>query len=284
MKPRSVIAKPSRPLVHYHGGKWRLAPWIVSQMPEHRVYVEPFGGGASVLLHKSRSHAEIYNDLDGEVVNLFRVARDRGAELRQRLVLTPFSRAEFQRSYEESDDPIEQARRTIIRSFQGVGSGAATGRKTGFRANSNGSNTTGANDWRHYPEALAAIIERLRGVVIEQRPACEVMKRQDSRGALHYVDPPYVHSTRMPKGRGSGKPKVYRFEMSDEEHRELADVLHRLKGGVILSGYHCPLYDELYGGWRRVEKSSRVDGGGLRTEVLWLRNVPDTTPDLFLER
>ena len=130
---------PTRPALRYHGGKWRLAPWLLTLMPPHRVYTEPFGGGASVLLRKPRAYGEIYNDLDGEVVNVFRMLRDRGAELQRLLELTPFARAEFRQAYEPcGDDPIEQARRTIARSFMGFGS-SATGENSGFRASSSSS-------------------------------------------------------------------------------------------------------------------------------------------------
>ena len=101
-----MIEAPTRPILRWHGGKWILAPWIISHFPAHKCYVEPFGGAASVLLRKARSYAEVYNDLDGEVVNLFRVAREHGAELRQRLHLTPFSRLDFAESYEPSKDPF----------------------------------------------------------------------------------------------------------------------------------------------------------------------------------
>ncbi len=115
---------PSRPLVRYHGSKWRLAPWIVGFIPEHTSYVEPYGGGGSVLLRKWRSDIEIYNDLDGEMVNLMKVVRDRGADLCRVLAGTPYSRDEFELSYRECDDEVERARRTIVRSFMGFGSGA----------------------------------------------------------------------------------------------------------------------------------------------------------------
>lgn len=137
--------RPRRPILRYHGGKWLLAEWIISNFPPHRVYVEPFGGAASVLLQKRRTYAEIYNDLDGEVVNLFRVVRDDGLRLRQMLELTPFARDEFKLSYETSDDPIEQARRTVVRSFMGFGSNSHN-KLTGFRSNSNRSGTTPAHD------------------------------------------------------------------------------------------------------------------------------------------
>lgn len=262
-----AIAEPlTRPLVRYHGGKWMLAPWIISHFPAHRCYVEPFGGGGSVLLRKERSYAEVYNDLDAEIVNLFRVARDHGEELKRKLELTPFSRVDFRESYALSDDPIEQARRTVSRAFMGFGSNAHN-KNTGFRSNSNRSGTTPAHDWRNYPEAFGAIIERLRGVVIENRDAAEVMASHDETTTLHYVDPPYV-----PETRNAGDD--YRHEMTDDDHRALATKLEQLQGMVIVSGYPSPLYDEIYAGWRRVERRHLADGARERTEVLWLRNVP----------
>lgn len=256
----------TRPLLRYHGGKWRLAAWILHYFPMHRVYVEPFGGGASLLLQKHRSHAEVYNDLDGEVVNLFRVARDRGAELARAVELTPFSRDEFAASYLPAECPVEQARRTVIRSFMGFGSAGASGQSTGFRANSNRSHATPAHDWRNYPEALRLVIERLQGVVIENRDAQACMLAHDSPSTLHYVDPPYVHSTRALRTRAPS----YRHEMSDDDHRSLLTALCKLQGMVIVSGYRCDLYDELFGGWRRVDKAAMADGARARVESLWL--------------
>lgn len=256
-----------RPLVRYHGGKWKLAPWIISHLPRHRVYVESFGGGASVLLRKPRSYAEIYNDLDGEIVNLFRMARDHGAELVRACELTPFARDEFAHAYESSADPLEQARRTLIRAFMGFGSAAASAaQRTGFRANSNRSGTTPAHDWKNYPAHLHRVIDRLRGVVIENRCALDVMRAHDCEEALHYVDPPYVHSTRALRTRAP----AYRHEMTDADHEALASSLIGLRGMVVLSGYRCGLYDRLYATWHRVDVAAHADGAKARVESLWL--------------
>lgn len=274
---------PHRPVLRYHGGKWKLAPWIISNFPEHRVYVEAFGGAASVLLRKARSYAEIYNDLDGEIVNLFRVMRDpaQARELVRLIALTPFARREFEESYIADGDPIEQARRTVVRSFMGFGSAAASGQDTGFRGDSNRSGTTPAHDWRNLPASLECAIERLRGVVIEHRPAASVICQYDGRDTLHYIDPPYPHSTRSGKKRPGNS--CYRFEMSDDEHRELAGVLHNLHGMVVISGYACPLYDEeLYSDWRRIERQAHADGARDRVEVLWLSpNIAGVSVPLF---
>ena len=254
-----------RPIVRYHGGKWMLAPWIVSFFPTHRVYVEPFGGGGSVLLRKPRSYAEVYNDLDGEIVNLFRVARDRGEELRRALELTPYAREEFVLSYTPSEEPVEQARRTVIRAFMGFGSNSHN-RATGFRSNSNRSGTTPAQDWRHYPDQFGAIIERLRGVVIENRDALDVIRTHDSPAALHYVDPPY-----LPETRDAGTD--YRHEMTVEDHIRLGEALRSLKGAVVVSGYPSALYNDIFRGWVRVERGAFADGAAQRTEVLWMKGV-----------
>lgn len=257
-----MTATPTRPILRYHGGKWRLSPWIIQHMPKHRVYTETFGGAASVLLRKPRSYAEIYNDMDHDIVNLFRVAREDGQSLVQALRLTPFSRDEFNGSYEISGDPLEMARRTIIRSFMGFGSNSHI-RVNGFRSNSNRSGTTPAHDWATYPGCLSILIERLKGVCIENRDAAEIIIQHDYKEAFHYVDPPYVAVT-----RDSGRD--YRFEMTDEDHRSLAKTLLSCDGKVCLSGYHSALYDELYGDWRRVERKAHADGARDRVEVLWM--------------
>ncbi|MBA4707533.1 DNA adenine methylase [Aquitalea aquatica] len=267
------MSQVTRPALRYHGGKFRLAPWLMQFFPAHRVYVEPFGGGASVLLRKDRAHAEVYNDLDGEVVNLFRVIREHGELLVGQVALTPFSRSEFQQAYEPSDDPIEQARRTLIRSYMGFGSAGASGQSTGFRANSNRTHKTPAHDWAGFPDALASIVDRFRGVVIENRDAMACMRQHDAKTTLHYVDPPYVHSTRNLRTRSP----AYKHEMSDDDHRALARGLHTLRGMVVLSGYPCDLYDqELFPGWERHECKALADGAKERTEVVWLNPACST--------
>lgn len=245
---------PSRPALRWHGGKWMLAPWIITHFPrDHKAYVEPFGGAASVLLRKARSYAEVWNDLDDEVVNFFSVLRKPAlsARLMAELELTPFSRVEFNASYEPSGDPVERARRLAIRSHMGFGSDGACGSyRTGFRANSNRSGTTPAHDWANFPAALKQTAERFRGVIIERRDALAVMAAHDGADTLHYCDPPYLHATRSRKNRqrGGGALAVYNHEMSDDDHVRMLDALKELAGMVVLSGYPSPIYDERLGG------------------------------------
>lgn len=276
MNELATIAAPTRPVLRWHGGKWKLAPWIIGHFPPHRCYVEPFGGAASVLLRKPRAYAEVYNDLDDWAVNLFRVLRDdeSAIRLRDHLRLTPFSRTEFDecgRFLGAADgDPVELARRLVVRSFMGFGSNAHNGRSTGFRANSNRSGTTPAADWRNYPDALPALIERLRGVVVENRDAAEVMRQHDGPETLHYVDPPYMHETRAQGNKYDLKYRAYRHELSDDDHAALLVAIKELEGMVVLSGYPAPLYERELATWRRVEIEAHADGARPRTEVLWI--------------
>lgn len=261
--------KAIRPIVRYHGGKWKLAEWIISHFPPHRVYVEPFGGGGSVLMRKPRSYAEVYNDLDGEMVNVFRVIRDNRRKLMRELMATPFARDEYRAAFEVCDDPLEMARRTIIRSFMGFGSNAINRAvKSGFRSNSNRSGTTPAHDWVNYPKSLRAAERRLRAVVIENKDAVELMRQHDGPQTLFYLDPPYVHSS-----RALDVMHGYAHEMTDEQHEQLAAAFGEIEGMIVLSGYHSPLYDRLYAAWERVEVDALADGAAPRVEVLWFNDA-----------
>lgn len=266
------VKRKARPALRYMGGKWRDAPWIIEHFAPHKTYVEPFGGGASVLLRKPRSYGEVYNDLNGEVVNLFRVLRDAttAPHLVEQLRLTPFARAEFDESYEHVADPVESARRLIIRSFMGFGSAGVNCATTGFRASCTRSGTTPAHDWANYPDALLATIERMRGVVIEQQDASAVMRRHDGPETLHYCDPPYMPETRSQKKGPQGLYHSYVHEMAVSDHEALLATLRDLQGAVVLSGYHNALYDGALHDWIRSEKPSRADGARPRTEVLWI--------------
>lgn len=263
----------TRPALRYHGGKFRLAPWILTFFPEHRIYVEPFGGAASILLQKKRVNSEVYNDLDSRIVNVFRVLREpyKAAELRRRIELTPFSREEFDATYTEPLDDLDAAHKTIVRSFLGHGSDSATRScRTGFRAKCH-DRALPSIEWSTWPDSIPAFTDRLRGVVIEHRDAMEVIERYDTKETLIYADPPYLFSTRTAIQNRTRSTQGYRHEMDDDEHHRLARVLHSVKSMVVLSGYPSELYDsDLYADWQRFERKHVADGGKSRTEVVWL--------------
>lgn len=262
----------SAPVIRYHGSKFRLAPWVIEHFPPHTCYVEPFGGAGGVLMQKPRAYAEVYNDLDGDIVNLFRVLQGdhSRAALFHAVTLTPYAREEFELSWVATDDPVERARRTIIRAQMGFGSAGATKGKTGFRIDTKREYGTAQALWAEYPSSIASIGQRLTSVLIENRPAIEVMKAHDAATTLHYVDPPYMHDTRY-KGASSGR--YYRHEMDDTQHAELLSALLELEGMVVVSGYPCELYEDLLTDWQRHETSSRISAGrgtATRTECIWL--------------
>jgi DNA adenine methylase len=270
VSPQTVAARTARirrPALRYHGGKFRLAPWIISHFPAHRIYVEPFAGAASVLLCKERAVKEIYNDLDGEIVNLFRVVRDHGERLVRAIEMTPFAREEYLGSYQQTEDPVEQARRTIVRSYLGYGSDSLH-RQNGFNTRTNDHRDIMPwHSWATYPAALRAVVERFRGVVIENRDALCVMDQYDSPETLHFLDPPYLHGTRS----GAQNPRHgYQFELNNWQHEAILRFAKKLAGNVCISGYPSELYAEDLQGWRRDERESVTDRAGKCTEVLWM--------------
>lgn len=260
------------PALRYHGAKFRLAKWVMSFFPNHTCYVEPFGGAAGVLLQKPRSYAEVYNDLDRSVVNFFQVLRDpiTRARLIDAIVATPYARDEFDLAWMPSDDRIEEARRLAIRAQMGFGSAGATKGSTGFRIDTKREYGTAQQLWTTYPAAIAQAGERLSGVLIENKDAIIIMQQHDAPTTLHFIDPPYVLSTRIIQNGNRG---CYRHEMTDRDHENLLNETLKLKGFVVLSGYSTEMYNTYLQGWERYETSSRISAGrgtALRTECVWI--------------
>lgn len=260
---------PSRPPIRYHGSKWRIAPWIIAQFPEHKAYIEVFGGGAGVLLRKPRSTVEVYNDLDEQVVNFYQVLRDSKtcSELLNSIALSPFSRQEFKASYTPSADPVEAARRFAVRCYMGHGTCSVDPKDSnGFRSCDIRAGKSYAREWAGIPNAIADAAERFTGVTIECLDYRKLIPKFDDKETLFYIDPPYPMSTRAAGGKG------YVHELSDHDHRQLAWMLHGVSGKVAISGYSCDLLDGLYADWSRTEKATTANGqvGAVkRTEVLW---------------
>lgn len=259
---------PRRPAARYTGSKWRQAKWNLAHFPErHDVYVEPYGGIASVLLQKPRSPIEVYNDQYDEVVALMEMMRDRPEELIRAIQYTPFARKEWERSFEPTDDPLEKARRFYARSYMSIAGPTVPQEQNGWRRQKvlsrgkNGPMTPAAISFMRI-DHLWDITERLRGVWIECDDALAVIERYDQPETLFYIDPPYAPGTR--------KAGLYAVEMDEDDHRELAALLHSIKGMAVVSGYACPLYDELFGDWKRVDRSARINGRGRAIESLWL--------------
>lgn len=255
----------------WYGGKFSHLDWLLPLLPATKHYCEPFGGSAAVLLNRSPSPIETYNDIDGEIVNFFRVLRDQKEALIEAIGLTPFSREEFQRAIIEPTNglsDLERARRFYIRARQvrtGLAQKASSGRWAHCRLTSRAGMAGAVSRWLGSVESLPDIAQRLLRVQIENDTAINVIKRYDSTETLFYCDPPYPHESRTDN-------KAYAYEMTDDDHRQLAAVLHNVKGKVALSGYACNLLEELYGDWRCIEApvSNCHSVKKPRREVLWI--------------
>jgi len=283
------VSSLERPLLRYFGGKWQLRHWIISHLPAHRFYAEPFAGAASVLLGKEPAvKGEILNDLNGDVVNLFRVmqGRETSAELMRMLDWTPYAQAELIASREPSEDPVERARRMLVRSFMGIAGSGGRATASGFRMGNvdlsrldqEGKRTfrNCARDWRNWKDQLGVIRERLSEVMIYQRDAIEFIGLMDNPECLLYVDPPYHHDTRS----------ATRYAVEFADHAGLVARLLECKAMVVLSGYRCDAYEPLEAaGWQRIEKDYRANMSlARRTECLWKSPNCARGADLFNPR
>ena len=261
----------------WYGGKFSHLDWLLPLLPEAQHFCEPFGGSAAVLLNRRPSPVETYNDIDGEVANFFRVLRDRKNKLVDAIGLTPFSREEFESAINEPAhdvSDVERARRFYIRARQvrtGLAQKASAGRWAHCRLTSRAGMAGAVSRWLGAVEGLSLIAQRLLRVQIENDRATNVIKRYDSEDTLFYCDPPYPHDSR-------GDNNAYGYEMTDDEHRELAEVLHKVNGRVALSSYRSKLMDELYGDWRCIEAPAKIVHSvkTFRQELLWINYEPDS--------
>jgi DNA adenine methylase len=262
----------------WYGGKFSHLDWLLPLLPEATHFCEPFGGSAAVLINRKPSPVETYNDLDGEVTNFFRVLREQPDEMVRQIGLTPFSREELRIASEKKAGltELERARRFYVCARYmrtGLAQVPSEGRWAHCVLTSRAGMAGAVSRWLGAVEDLPLIAQRLLRVQIENRPALEVIERYDSPETLFYLDPPYVHDTR-------GDANAYAFEMNDKQHRELALLLHRIKGKAVLSGYDGDLYDGLFADWHKVSASAKMIHSvkQMRTEVVWLNFEPPAIP------
>lgn len=271
--PKALARKrrKKRIVLGWYGGKFNHLNWLLPQLPEAHHYCEPFSGSAAVLLNREPSPVETYNDIDGDVVNFFKVLRDFPEEIARAIALTPFSREEFFIAINGSNlgiPRLERARRFYVRARQartGLAQTATLGRWANCKNTSRAGMSGVVSRWLGGVDGLAEIGERLARVQIENRPAMDVVRLYDDRRTLFYCDPPYLHETR-------GDSKAYGFEMNSDEHIQLATLLNSCKGKVAVSGYRCELIDRLYKGWRRFDAPEKYCHSikKLRQECLWM--------------
>lgn len=260
-----------RPLTKIHGGKHYMSKMIINLIPEHTTYVEPFGGMASVLINKTPSKVEVFNDLDERIYNLFSVLRMNPNEFTKIISLVTYSESEFNRALESGNlhDGLYGAINFYIVCRQSIG-----GRQNAFSASnrSRGGMAGDVNAWlTSIDENLPLIVNRLSRVQIHHRDALEIIRKYDNPETLFYLDPPYMHSTRSPNARD-----IYGCEMTNEDHIKLLEMILSIKGKFILSGYPSDTYNF----WandnaiRHVDKtmslhSSSSKNKNKRTERLW---------------
>ena len=255
---------PSRQPIRYYGSGWKRAEWIISHMPEHANYLEPCFGGGSVLLKKPAVLLETVNDIDGRVVNFFRVVRERVDELLHLINLSPWAEAEMATCAQVSPDSLEDARRFFMLCWFNIHGGPIA---TSFRYQKSVVSRYGnpANDAVDRTDLLDTA-RRLKNVQILSRDAIELLRKYHrSEDCLIYFDPPYLQETRK-------RSKGYRHEVTPAWHRLAAYWLRQHKGYALVSGYRSRLYERLYEayGWQRVERTQRTNGNSLATECLWI--------------
>ena len=266
---KQVVQKESvRAILRYPGAKWRIADFILRHMPRHHSYLEPFFGSGAVLFHKLPAPIETVNDINDDVVNLFRVVQTKADVLAEAVAGLPYARRVYEVSLQgdsEASD-VERAARFLTMVWQSYGT-RADGSACGWKKDVVGRESAYAvRNWNRLPSWIVAAQARLKQVQIEHKDALQLIRQFNHPKVLIYNDPPYMLSTRRCRAN-------YRHEMDDAAHEELLDVLNRHRGVVMLSGYANELYDAKLQDWARYDTDMVITSGQKRTESLWVKGV-----------
>ena len=270
--------KDIKPILRWPGAKWRIAQWIINHFPEHGTYLEPFFGSGAVFFTKPPSGTETINDVDDNIINLFKVCRDNPIELAKKIELTPYSRSEYlicRKTYTDKDfNEIERARRYLVAIWQGFG--GKTYQETSWSHDRTNS-VFRPKYFAEVPERILSITERLKMAQIENRDALELIDMYNKKNCLIYADPPYLARTRT--------NLHYQYEFAKEEqHKQLLEVLLHHKGPVLVSSYSNQLYDEmlvLENGWDKQSIRVQTNAGHSNTECLYLNPECNREINLF---
>ncbi len=252
-------------ILKYPGGKWRISDWIIQHLPAHKVYCEPYFGSGGVFFNKQPSFIETINDISGDIVNLFKVVRERPAELAAALELTLWAREEYVNCYEIVGDEVECARRTLVRHHQSYGT--TNSNKNAWRNSQTQNSPRVAAQWKTLPDAVFEICGRLKDAQIENVDALTLIERYNDPDTLLYLDPPYLLGLR--------KRNMYKYEMTDKQHVELLELIKQSKSKVCLSAYDNELYNEYLKNWYTDEKKTTAQAGLHRTEKIYMNYQPD---------
>lgn len=252
-------------LLKYPGGKWRIADWIIKHLPAHKVYCEPFFGGGGVFFKKEPSYIETINDLNGDIVNLFKVVRERPAELAAVLEFTPWARDEYKSCNAPAADEVERARRTLVRHHQSFGT--TNSNLNTWRNSQTANSPRCAAQWSALPDTVMQMCQRLKMAQIENVDALVLIERYNDPDTLLYLDPPYLQSTR--------KRGMYKCEMTDKQHMELLELVKQSKSKVCLSAYDNELYNEKLKDWFTSEIKTTAQMGKQRVEKIYMNYQPD---------
>lgn len=278
----SKAVKVDKALIHWHGGKFRIADWIIGFFPDHKLYIEPFGGAASVLLRKTPAVTEIYNDIDNRLFRVFKTIREYPVQLSNALNNTLFSRKELEYCYKnlnnETINDVEFSRIFITISHLAI-STTSINQNTGFRGSINSRDyCSQAGTFYSLPEIVSILRLRLKNVIIENNTYSKLIERYNKdKNSLWYFDPPYTPESRSESSNRRG----YSHDMSIEQHEQLIDAILKIKGKVVISGYDSELYNSKLKDWHIETTRNMIDSRIKKTEILWMNFTPKKQLNMF---